>query len=203
MQATAAKNFETEVKFFSPDLAYFRNKLVEAGAMLAKERVFERNVRFDTVDNVLLKRRELLRLRQDTVIKITYKGMPINIELSEAKVREELEIQVDDSDMAALIFNRLGFFAKQVYEKYRETFYLEDVEIVLDELPFGNFVELEGEETSIKKAAVLLGLDWRKRIITNYLDLMNQLKLHHHLPFDDLTFNNFDGLSISIADILT
>ena len=37
-----------------------------------------------------------------------------------------------------------------MYEKYREAFDLNDLEIVLDEMPYGNFVELEGNEQAIK-----------------------------------------------------
>ncbi|MCA9920516.1 MAG: hypothetical protein KC445_21325 [Anaerolineales bacterium] len=89
-----------------------------------------------------------------------------------------------------------------MYEKYRETFTWQDVEIVLDELPYGNFVELEGDEGGLKTAVSHLNLNWQNRILTNYLGLMAQLKAHHNLPFNDLTFANFDGLNVSIADIL-
>ena len=47
-----------------------------------------------------------------------------------------------------------------------------------------------------------LNLNWQKRILGNYLGLMAQLKAHHNLPFNDLTFANFSNLPISIADIL-
>ncbi len=75
------------------------------------------------------------------------------------------------------------------------------VEVVLDEMPFGNFVELEGEEKEIRKTADLLQLDWDNRILDNYLALMSRLKAHHELPFDNLTFENFADLDISIADL--
>ncbi len=90
----------------------------------------------------------------------------------------------------------------QSYEKYRETFQLDAVEIVLDEMPYGNFVELEGKEDGIKEVAARLALDWSDRILDNYLSLMGQLQSHHELPFHDLTFANFEGLSVSVADVL-
>jgi len=73
---------------------------------------------------------------------------------------------------------------------------------VLDELPFGKFVELEGPEAAIKTAAARLGLGWERRILDNYLALMARLKAAHNLPFDDLTFANFENYAISVADIL-
>jgi adenylate cyclase class 2 len=89
----------------------------------------------------------------------------------------------------------------QVYEKYRATFQLNRVEVVLDEMPFGYFVELEGSERAIRSAADVLGLDWRKRILSNYLALMAELKTAHNLPFDDLTFENFATLQATVSDI--
>ncbi len=196
------KNLEIEVKFLVPDLAAFRERLLAAGAELTKPRIYERNLRFDTADERLLKKESLLRLREDTAVTLTYKGTPENLPKSEAKVREELEVQVTDFDTLSLIFQRLGFAPVQVYEKYRETFEWQDVEIVLDELPYGNFIELEGEEAGIKTAVAHLNLNWQDRIVDNYLGLMAQLKAHHNLPFNDLTFANFTNLDVFIADIL-
>lgn len=55
---------EVEVKFLLDDFAALRRRLAQVGAPLVSPRVFERNVRFDTVDERLLARQELLRLRQ-------------------------------------------------------------------------------------------------------------------------------------------
>jgi adenylate cyclase, class 2 len=195
-------NLEVEVKFYTPDLAPVRQRLLAAGGQLSQARVYERNVRLDTPEESLLQKWQLLRLRQDSRVRLTFKGTPPQPTLSEAKVREELEIEVSDFDTAALICQRLGFLPLQLYEKYRETFMLGAVEVVLDELPFGNFVELEGEENAIRTAAARLGLDWQQRILENYLSLMSRLKARHNLPFIDLTFANFEAVSVSVADVL-
>lgn len=200
--ASKPNNLEVEVKFFIPELGVFRERLLAAGAELKKPRVFERNVRFDTEDERLYQELSLLRLRQDTAVTLTYKGTPKNLPQSEAKIREELEVNVSDFDTLAEIFTRLGFAPMQVYEKYRETFTWQDVEIVLDELPYGNFVEFEGEEEGLKTAVSHLNLNWDNRILSNYLGLMAQLKAHHNLLFNDLTFANFANLNVSIANVL-
>jgi adenylate cyclase, class 2 len=196
-------SLEVEVKFYMPDLATFRKRLLAAGATLTRPRVFERNVRFDTADERLFRELSLLRLREDTAVSLTYKSTPPNLPKSEAKVREELEVTVSDFDTLAQILQRLGFAPIQVYEKYRETFQWQAVEIVLDELPYGKFVEFEGEEQGLKTAVSHLNLNWSDRLVTNYLALMTQLKAKHNLPFNDLTFANFANLPISIADILS
>jgi len=42
------------------------------------------------------------------------------------------------------VFEALGYAVYMMYEKYRTTFRLDNLEVVLDELPYGNFVEIEG-----------------------------------------------------------
>lgn len=199
----ATEHLEVEVKFWLPDLAGLRAQLLAVGAQLVKPRVFERNLRLDTPDERLLQQQELLRLRQDTAVRLTFKGEDEAAQLlSEAKVREELEMEVGDLDTAVRIFTRLGFVPVQVYEKYRETFQWQGVEIVLDELPYGNFVELEGEEAAIKQVARQLGLPWERRVVDNYLNLMARLQQQAQLPFRDLTFANFATVDVSIAAVL-
>ena len=197
----AKNNLEVEVKFLVSDLEPVRQRLLGAGASLVKPRVYEVNVRYDNAWQGLMRQGKLLRLRQDKTARLTFKGNPEEVIRSEARVREELETEVGDFDTLAAILERVGFERQQIYEKYRETFELDDVEVVLDEMPFGDFVELEGEEGSLRAAAHKLGLDWDKRILANYLALMAWLKEKHNLPFDDLTFSNFAGLDASAADL--
>jgi len=196
------QHLEIEVKFLVRDLDTIHQRLLEAGAKSHKARVFEINYRYDTPWDSLLLQGKLLRLRQDTLARITYKGHPEEAVESEVRVREELEIEVEDFHITAAILERVGFQRQQVYEKYRQTFRMDQVEVVLDEMPFGNFVELEGEESALRAAGTRLGLDWKQRVLTNYLALMAQLKEHHDLPFDDLTFANFTDIEARAADIL-
>lgn len=198
----SAAPLEVEVKFLVSDLTAVRQAVLDAGGTPVKPRVYERNVRYDTADEQLLQKQQLLRLRQDTAVVVTFKAPSSQQEGSEAKVREEVEITVDDFDKTDQLFQRLGFIPLQVYEKYRETFHLNQVEIVLDEMPYGNFVELEGSEPHLKAVAKMLDLPWEARLLTNYLALMSQLRQQFNLPFNDLTFANFENLEISVADLL-
>jgi adenylate cyclase class 2 len=194
---------EAEVKFLVSDHEAVRRKLAAAGGVQTVPRIHERNVRFETPDGALLKRNQLLRLRQDRRVRLTFKSETREDEAhAQVKVREELEVSLDDFDTTAAILQRLGFMPVQEYEKYRETFRLGDVEVVLDELPFGDFVELEGPEEAIRPAADLLGLDWSKRLLTNYLALMMMVKQAYDLPFDDLTFDNFRGADVVLGSLL-
>jgi adenylate cyclase class 2 len=88
------------------------------------------------------------------------------------------------------------------YEKYRTTYELEGVEVTLDELPYGNFCEVEGPDAeSILKAANLLKLNWDKRIMDSYLGLFATLNASHGLEIHDLTFANLDGMSFMPEDL--
>ena len=198
----ATTGLEVEAKFFLPDLAAVREQLLALGAGLERPRVYERNIRLEIEGDGLLGRGQLLRLRQDGRNVVTFKGAPPAGTQSEVKVHEELEVTVSDFDTILAIFQRLGYEPVQIYEKYRETFSLAGLEIVLDELPYGNFIELEGDEAAIKIVAEQLGLPWAERINSNYLALMGRLIAHHQLPFQDITFSNFAGTDYTIADIL-
>ena len=196
------RSLEVEVKFMLRDLDVFRRRLADVGAEVVAPRVFERNVRFDTADEALLARQQLLRLRQDARVRLTFKGPAAEDLVSEAKVREEIELEVDDFDRMAAVLQRLGFLPVQVYEKYRETYQWRGVEIVLDEMPFGDFIELEGPGAELKPVAEALGLDWSRRILANYLALMELCRQSFDLPFSDLTFENFVDLSVDMGELL-
>ena len=65
------------------------------------------------------------------------------------KYQREDETEINDADAMHSILAGLGFTPVLVYEKRRETWLLGSVEIVLDELPFGVFMEIEGNEDEI------------------------------------------------------
>ncbi|HEX8285124.1 MAG TPA: class IV adenylate cyclase [Pyrinomonadaceae bacterium] len=78
---------------------------------------------------------------------------------SPVKRQREEETEVADADALAAILEALGYRPALVYEKRRETWRLAGTEVVIDELPFGLFVEIEGDELDILKVEKLLGLD--------------------------------------------
>ena len=52
----------------------------------------------------------------------------------------------------------LGYRLSVVYEKRRKTWHFDNVEIVLDELPFGLYMEIEGTQKNIANAENRLGI---------------------------------------------
>ena len=65
-------------------------------------------------------------------------------------------------------------------------------------MPYGNFAEVEGPDgASIRQTAEVLGLDWERRILDSYLMLFDRLRERLGLTFRDLSFANFEELTVT------
>jgi adenylate cyclase, class 2 len=89
-------------------------------------------------------------------------------ERSDVKEQIEHETEVADSESIRLILEELNIKPALVYEKYRDTWKLRSVEVVLDELPFGLFMEIEGTLTGIREAEILLGIEELETVHETY-----------------------------------
>jgi adenylate cyclase class 2 len=187
---------ELEVKFYIPDLAGLQARLEALGAQLVQPRVHETNLRFDTPAGELASGFRVLRLRQDAEARLTYKGP--GSEQDGVRARLELEFTVSDFDMARRVLEALGYQVSVMYEKYRATYALKGVLVTLDEMPYGNFIEIEGPDgASIRQVAEGLGLDWEARILESYLVLFDRLRARLGLEFQHLSFANFEGVAVT------
>jgi adenylate cyclase class 2 len=189
-----SKYVENEIKVHVPDLDAVAARLVAAGAVLAAPRVFERNVRYENGDQTFSPQGIVLRLRQDARVRLTYKES--GTVKDGALERFEAEVTVDDFDTMDVILRRLGFQPFIVYEKYRATYRLGTAEIVLDEMPYGHFIEIEAESSVIDATLSTLGLQDSPRILVSYLTLFARVKTALGLFCHDLTFANFDGITV-------
>ena len=112
----------------------------------------------------------VLRLRRvDGKATLTYKKALPGI--SSFKQRREEETRVEDAEAMEAILVALGFTPALVYEKRRQTWRLANAEIVIDVLPFGLFMEIEGRVTDIKAAERKLGLKGLKAESATYPQL--------------------------------
>ncbi len=197
---------EIEAKFYVSDLSAIERCLQDAGARCLHMRTYEINLRFDTPDGELRRQGRVLRLRRDRQAWLTYKaGRKIEDGLHR---REEIEFQVSDFDAARQFLEALGYEVQFVYEKYRTVYLLGTIEIMLDELPYGDFVEIEGEPEKVRQLARELHLAWEAAIPLSYHALFERLRQRMHLSFRDLLFENFQRISISpetlgVRDALT
>ena len=74
---------------------------------------------------------------------------------------------------------------------------------MLDELPYGNFVEIEGEGVeSIRAVADRLKLRWDRAVPTSYHVLFDRLCAKHpELDPKELSFAALKGLHISVEEL--
>ena len=126
------------------------------GATPSRPRHFEDNVLFDDARSSLQASGRALRLRRtDASAIVTYKGP--RVAGTGVKSRPEIEVTVDDADIAQQVLEALGYRKVFRYQKYREAFRWRDAEIVVDETPIGTFLEVEGPIETIHAAAAALG----------------------------------------------
>ncbi len=171
----AQDNQEQEAKFLIADLPALEQKLQHFHAELKHARVFESNLRFDLPNGSLGSRQQVLRLRQDERARITLKG-PLQTG-AEVTTRPEIEIEVSSFDNARALLEGLGYRVQVMYEKYRTTYAFGGCEVTLDEMPYGDFAEIEGPgAAAIRAVADQLGLTWGARTSESYLMLFSRLR---------------------------
>ncbi len=191
---------ETEVKFLITDPERLAEKLAALGAKLVQPEGHEVNLRFDHPDGSLTSTFQVLRLRKDTRFRLTYKGAGYMV--GGVGARTEIEFEVSDFEAARAFLEALGFVISMAYEKYRTTYHLRNVEVVLDRTPMGDFIELEGAAAAeLEDAAGEIGLDWHTRSLVSYTVLFERVKTALGLHFRDMTFENFTGVDVG-ADVL-
>jgi adenylate cyclase class 2 len=187
---------EIEVKFYVNDLKRLEARLLELGAVLIQARVHESNIRFDLPDGSLRAGSRVLRLRRADDVRLTYKGQGKSI--NGVLAREEIEFTVGDFETARKFIEALGYVPIAVYEKFRATYQLDDTHIMLDELPFGDFVEIEGPGVdSIRITATRLELDFDAAVDAGYLSLHKRFAATYQLDPTKLTFAALEGFQSS------
>jgi adenylate cyclase, class 2 len=188
---------EQEVKFFLPALPETRKQLAGIGAEMFQRRILETNIRFDTPDGTLTRQGKVLRLRSAGRCVLTYKQPEAPATTAESTpVRRHLETEIVFEDLAPIeyILSGLGFVPIVRYEKYREVFQQRHTLIMLDQLPFGDFIELEGQHTEeLHQAAAQLGLEWDHALQISYMGIFLTLKKMYKLNFLEATFQTFAG----------
>jgi adenylate cyclase, class 2 len=129
-------------------------RLPDLGATLQRED-FEENTLYD--GDALKSGACVLRLRRvGGKATLTYKKRLPGA--SAIKQQREEETAVADPEAMEAILEALGFTPALVYEKRRQTWRLGNTEIVIDVLPFGLFMEIEGRVNQIRAIERKLGL---------------------------------------------
>lgn len=160
---------EVEIKFLIHDMEALQNSLRAAEFREVTPRTHEMNTLYDTPDQQLRKRGELLRIRKygDKWI-LTHKAKG-NSERHKSRV--ETETTVGNGEELDLIFRSLGYTPSFRYEKFRAEWTDDHGHVVLDETPIGNIAEIEGEPEWIDAIAAKLNVDEKDYVTKNYATL--------------------------------
>jgi adenylate cyclase class 2 len=178
---------ETEVKFKIENLSELEEKIKLIKGKELHRNVFQKTVMMDTIDEQLTKKGVSFRVRDGEK-----KIMTVKIKLQESdkrfKERQELEIEVSNVELAEKMMFELGFTKKLIMEKYRTEYELVGTILALDKLPFGNYLEIEGDKDSIEEAIRILKLENEDRITDTYWHLFDDYKKENNLNKKDIIF---------------
>lgn len=178
---------EIEIKFKIDDLSILEDKIKTAGGKVLHKNTFQRAVRVDTPDESLQQRGVFLRVRDGEKKTMTVKSK-ISGSDEKFKERQELEIEISDVELAEKMLFKLGYTKKWIMEKYRTEYELEGAILALDRLPFGNYLEIEGDKDLIEKVIKILELEDSERNIHSYWHLFEEFKKANNLQGEDIVF---------------
>lgn len=162
---------EIEVKFASINIDEIREKLKAAGAVCEQPMRLMKRALVEEPHHEA--EHSFIRVRDEgDKVTLTFKRRA-DAAASKIDSVKELEVEVSDFDKTVEIFSEAGWKYKTFQESKRETWTLDETEVVIDEWPWLKpYIEIEGEsEALIKKVAQKLGLDW-KDVILGHIDAL-------------------------------
>jgi adenylate cyclase class 2 len=177
---------ETELKFQTTDPKKVLSVLLASGAKIISNNK-QKTVRFDTTNHDLENKGVFIRVRAEGEENtITLKEKIGNDET--VRQRKETEFKIEDLDKMSYIIEKLGFDYVLIMEKYRIELTYKNSHVCIDEMPFGFYVEIEGEEAEINAITQELGFKPEEKIIVTYWDLFEDWKKEKNIQTDNIVF---------------
>lgn len=167
------EKIEKELKFKITDPSLIIKNLLDNGAVILNQSK-EKTIRFDTPNLDLEKKGVFIRVREGSKKTITLKEkIGDNYDF---KARKETEFQIEDIDNMKYILEKIGLTYIRIFEKYRINLSYKNTVISIDELPFGLFLEIEGEDNDLITVVNDLKLDINQKILGTYWDIFEEYK---------------------------
>lgn len=180
---------EFEAKFVEVDIDEIRERLTEVGATLVVPMRLMRRV---TIDTPTMKAKDaFLRVRDEGHrVTMTYKQFD-SLSVDGAK---EHEVIVSDFSETVQLLQAAGLPYQSFQESKRESWVLEDSEIVIDEWPWLRpYIEIEStSEARVQEVAALLGFSWEEAVFGDVMAAYR--KQYPHLTEKD-TVGNLDKVT--------
>ena len=201
---------EYEVRYYFPTekLQSIIEKLKNVQGLNMGSRCYEKTSQFDHPNDAMsfyskeIDGRFRIRVTKNdetAKCKISWKRRIPDTKAVDVNKEEEVEVRVQYDDYDNLMFlinNVLKMKDVESYERYRTIFVNDEVEISVDEYPFGIALEIENKSTSkdpsevVRKWVEILGLDINKSYRLSWDDKYSELcksqnvKQYSHVTFD-------------------
>ena len=181
---------EYEVRFYYPssEVNNLLDKLSELKELEKKPRTYEKTVQYNHSDprydfySKEIDGRFRLRLSkniEESKCKLSWKRRLPNTTENLVNKEEEKEVRISYEDVDNFIFiieNVMHFKVEDSYERYRTIFTNEDVEISIDEYPFGIALEIENKSSTKNP----------EEVVMNYVSKLKlNIKDSYRLSWDD------------------
>lgn len=201
---------EYEVRYYYPTekLNNIINKLKNIKELKMKHRCYEKTTQFDHPNNEMsfyskkIDGRFRIRITKNDEIakcKISWKRRIPTTTATDVNQEEEVEVSIkydEYNNLMFLINNVLKMKDIESYERYRTIFTNNEIEISVDEYPFGIALEIENKSNSknpkaiVKKWVEILGLDINKAYRLSWDDKYSELcKKQHIKQYSHVTFD--------------
>ena len=201
---------EYEVRFYyaNEELNNIIKKLKEIPNLKEQPRTYEKTVQYNHCDERFnfyseeIDGRFRLRISKntnETKCKLSWKRRLKNTIETEVNKEEEKEVRINSNDIDNFTFiveNVMHFTIVESYERYRTVFENDEVEISIDEYPFGVCLEIENKSTIknpedvVKNWVNRIGLDindaYRLSWDDKYLELCKEQGVE---KFNEVTFD--------------
>lgn len=151
---------EIEVKFLDIDIAAIRERLRSAGAHLEQPTRAMRRALIEQPHHAA--ENSFIRVRDEgDKVTLTFKRRA-DARASKIDSVTEIEVQVSSFEDTVELLREAGWGYKTFQESKRETWTLDDAEIVIDEWPWVKpYIEIEAaNETIVRSVAERLALNW-------------------------------------------
>lgn len=199
--------YEVRYYFSKNKIKGLINKLDKFKDLNKSLRTYEKTIQYDHPNKDLsFYRKEIdgrfrIRISKNDIVstsKISWKKRLSSTRDTSVNKEEEIEVNIDFNDYDNLIYlinNVLKLKQIESYERYRTIYYNNDIEIAIDEYPFGIALEIENkrkinEEKNVQDWTKKLGLNIEDAYRLSWDDKYTELcKSQNIKAYKDVTFD--------------
>lgn len=165
---------EKQVKYKINNFDYISKRLIEIEAIFIGG-FMEKTIRYDNDDLKCSNNGVFIRTKSGMKNVLTLKEIPTDSSNTSFE-RITTEVEVDNINKIGYILEKIGLTKKFIMEKYRLFFKYDNVDILIDELPFGIYLEIKGEDNEINRVTKMLNIDEADLIKMTYWDIYDKIK---------------------------